>query len=310
MKKLRVLLVVVLFILLTVSAAFAYQAALKADASKPEVAKGETFTYTLSITEEGDADRPAALKPPDFGVFRVSGTFSSSNVKVIQGKARRVTEQVYRLSTDKPGKYVIPPAVLVLTDPATGKAQEMASDEVPVTVLAEPRGTFQGLEEDIKDIKEPKTFLDRIKLYFYALFALAVLALLILVGFAFYVVSKKKAKVVPSPALAVPGLSPRDEALRAIAGAETFRADTARYYTAVSDAVRKYLSSVHGIQAMEATTTEIMVQAKKLHVPPESTERLGSLLMEADMVKFAKYAPDEPGKTAFSEKAKRIVSEM
>lgn len=289
--------------------AFAYQAALKAEASKDAVGKGETFTYKLSITEEGEADKVAALEPLDFGVFRVSGTFATSNVKVIQGKARRVTEQEYRLSTDTPGTHVIPSAVLDLTDPKTGEVQKMDSNEVTVVVSEDKKGVIQGLEDDIRDIREPKTLMDRIKLYFYVVVALAIICLLILVGFVMYVVSKKK-KAAPQVAPPVSALSAREQALREIADAERSRTDTQTYYTLVTDAVRRYLMAARGLHAMEATTSEIMVQAKKLQVTPDAVERLGSLFMEADMVKFARYAPDEAEKAAFADKARRLVGEI
>lgn len=308
MKTRRILLVAALLLLLSAQAASAYQAALKAGVSKPEVGKGETFTYTLSITEEGEADRRVQLRPPDFGAFNVGGSFSSTNAKVIQGKARRVTEQTYRLSTDKPGSYVIPPAALVLTDPATGAAQEVTSEEVRVVVSEKPQGAIQGIEEDIRGLKEPKTFLDRVKLYFYGMLALVVLAVLILVGFALYVLTKKTRKAATVAEGDTPGLSPRDRALREIAGAEPHRSDPVVFYTQVSDAVRRYISETRGVQAMEATTAELMTQVKGFSLPTGMADTIGRLFMEADMVKFAKYVPDEAERGRFLESARSVVN--
>lgn len=308
MKMRRIILVAAMLLLLSAQAASAYQAALKAGVSKAEVGKGETFTYTLSITEEGEADRRVQLRPPDFESFNVGGSFSSTNVRVIQGKARRVTEQTYRLSTDKPGSYVIPPAALVLTDPATGEEQEVASEAVRVVVSEKPRGAIQGIEEDIRGLKEPKTFLDRVKLYFYGMLALVVLAVLILVGFALYVLTKKTKKTVAAVAGDMPGLSPKERALRDIAAAELRRSEPVVFYTQVTDAVRRYISETRGIQAMEATTAELMARVKGLSLPQGMSDTIGRLFMEADMVKFAKYVPDEAEIGRFLESARSVVN--
>ena len=305
------LLIVLFFIVLALPAhALAYQVALDAKASKAEVAKGETFTYTLRIIEEGEANEPVQLVPPDFTGFGVTGSFSSSSLKEIGGRARRVTDQEYRLSCPTPGGRTIGPARLVLTDPKTGVRREMTSNAVNIVVTESGPGVLKGLEEDIRDIKSPKTFMDKVRLIFYGLAALVLLVLLSLIGLALYLVRKKR-RAAPraAPAVQTP-LSPRERALEALARAESLRADAKAFYSAVTDAVRAYLRDTHGIPAVEATTTEIMAEASRTTLPQTARDGLWALLGEADLVKFAKHVPTDEEKTRFMEKARALISQL
>lgn len=283
--------------------------AAKAEVSRTEVGKGETFTYTLSIISEGQAGAPAQLSPPDFTGFSVTGTFQSTSVKVIQGKARTVTEQAFRMSSDLPGDHLISPARVIMTDPATGKQEEITSNPVKVTVLENGPGIFKGIQDDIRDIKAPKSFIDKVHLAFAIIKYLVVLVFFILLGLAIYMVRRGKAKraaatpVMPQAA----ALPARDEALAAIARAESLRHDPKAFYSTIIEAVRIYLKRAYNIPATEATTTEIMAEARKSSLPADARDRLWALLGEADLVKFAKHVPSEEEKSEFIEKAKALV---
>lgn len=308
MKNFRLTFLVLALLALPLCASAA-QVAAKAEVSRPEVGKGETFTYTLSVISEGQAGAQAQVYPPDFTGFNVTGTFKSTSVKAIQGKARTVTEQAFRMSSDLPGAHLISPARVVITDPATGKQEEITSNPVKVTILEQGPGLFKGIEEDIKDIKAPKSFMERVRLFFYALAFLVALVFILLLGLAIYMVKRGRAKraaaehVVPQAA----ALPARDEALAAIARAESLRHDPKAFYSTIIEAVRVYLKRSYSIPATEATTTEIMAEARKSSLPADARDRLWALLGEADLVKFAKHVPTEEEKSEFIEKAQALV---
>jgi hypothetical protein len=309
--KRSILITAAVLLLLLPSTARAYQVAIEAKASRAEVAKGEGFTYSLSIIEEGQANQPVHLVPPDFKGFNVTGTFSSSSVKVIANKARTVTEQEYRMNSNLPGPHVIGPAKLVLVDPKTGTGQTITSNTVKVTVLEKGPGLLKGIEEDIRDIKAPKTFLEKARLFFYLMVAVVILVFFMLLGLAIYMVRRRKAK---QPAVVAPSrgavLSARDEALAALTRAGTLKSDPKAFYSACVEAVRQYLKAAHNIPAPEATTTEIMAIIRKSNLRPEAVDRLWALLGEADLVKFAKHAPTDEEMTRFIEKARGLVKEI
>ena len=304
--------IIVFFVLIFPAVASAYQVSMTAEASRQQVAKGETFTYKLSIIEEGQADQPANLIPPDFTGFNVTGTFSSTSEKVIENKARTVTEQDYRLSSDLPGDHVIPPAKIILKDVKTGKEQVITSNPVKVTVLEKGPGLLNGIQEDIRDIKAPKSFIDTMRVLFHFMVALAALVLLLLVLLAVYMVKRKKGDKRPratAPIISAP-LSAREEALEALRLAESYKPDPKVFYSAVVEAVRVYLKKKYDIPATEATTTEIMAEARKSSLPSSAQDKLWALLGEADLVKFAKHEPTEDENTRFIEKARGLVKEI
>lgn len=72
------------------------------------------------------------------------------------------------------------------------------------------------------------------------------------------------------------------------------------YFSRLSDVLRQYVEGRFGVQAMEMTTPEIVgalsspSSSSSSSTSPEgrNVEKLRVMLMEADMVKFAKYTPD------------------
>lgn len=64
------------------------------------------------------------------------------------------------------------------------------------------------------------------------------------------------------------------------------------YYSSVTDTVRKYLEERFEIQAMEETTVEIIKDLKYSDILSKDKFFLQEILKQADMVKFAKFKPD------------------
>ncbi len=288
-----------------------YRLSLEAKASRDEVAKGETFSYTLSVIEEGEADVPFRLSPPDFSGFNVTGEYSSQSTRIINNRERTVTEQEYRLSSDLAGEHLIPPARAVVADPKTGKEVEFKSNPVKVTVTEHGPGILKSLKNDIRDIRGPMSFLERIKIFFYIMTALVALGFFLIIGLIVYMARRGKKKRPAAPvAPAAPVIGPKEEALKAIEAAEVLKADSKVYYSVISEAIRKYLRAAHSIPATEATTAEIMQAVKSSTIPASAYDKLREILEEADLVKFAKYAPTEEEKTKYMEKARELVRQV
>lgn len=65
-----------------------------------------------------------------------------------------------------------------------------------------------------------------------------------------------------------------------------------QYYSALTDILRTYLVGQFGIGAMEMTSDEIIDAVRGVDLPQKSSMDLTQILREADLVKFAKAAPD------------------
>lgn len=63
------------------------------------------------------------------------------------------------------------------------------------------------------------------------------------------------------------------------------------YYSELTDIFRQYLEKRYDIPALEATSHEIMTGLRRKAIHQETIERIGELLVLADLVKFAKEKP-------------------
>jgi len=68
------------------------------------------------------------------------------------------------------------------------------------------------------------------------------------------------------------------------------RGEFKQFYTLVTDAVRRYLEARFGVEALDRTTHELLGDLARRGL---EVDGLAALLDEADLVKFAKYRPDE-----------------
>ena len=66
-----------------------------------------------------------------------------------------------------------------------------------------------------------------------------------------------------------------------------------QYYTRLTDIVREYLDGRYGIPAMEMTTDETLEELARWEIPAAHFANLRDMLSMADLVKFAKFVPDD-----------------
>jgi len=81
-----------------------------------------------------------------------------------------------------------------------------------------------------------------------------------------------------------------------------------KYYVSLGDSIRKYLKKVHGIPALEMTTSEITASLKKEFTSPEVIAITRKVLNSADMVKFAHFEPTIDMAEKTLEKALQFVA--
>jgi hypothetical protein len=140
----------------------------------------------------------------------------------------------------------------------------------------------------ILDIENPA-----VKYILWVLLGLTVLAVFLFIRFAFRPGPPAPAGEAAPKATA---LSPFDEAMASLdALKKTSRADAAsvkKYYSAMNDVLRVFLSRSLGLRTMERTNEELILQLGSLDMRKEDFSRLAAALRMSDFVKFAKYVPD------------------
>jgi len=298
--------IAILFVLMlqcvpAMPAGASYQVSLNASGPEEAVKLDQVFKYTLAVVEYGETGKRTRLVEPDFSPLVVEGATRKSKTQVINGKASREMTVTFALSAREPGEYTVEPAKFLLEDPVTGNVQEMVSNPVTVTVLDEK----PGIMDDIRDIKEPKTFFDRVKRVFYVLIGLGALTAIAVLGITVWAVRRRRKA--PRAEMAEPAVNPRDAALEALKAAERQMSDPREFYTAVTDALRGYLRDARKMHATEATTTELMRMCRAARMEPDTVELVRAVFTEADLAKFAKYVPSQERMTADLERARKLV---
>jgi len=105
------------------------------------------------------------------------------------------------------------------------------------------------------------------------------------------------------------------EQLQEIADANLIEAgEIERYYVLLSGVIRHYMENRFGLHAPEMTTEEFLQAAASVETRhavslQEHRELLRDFLTECDLVKFARYGPDERQMRTAFESARRFVDE-
>lgn len=82
-----------------------------------------------------------------------------------------------------------------------------------------------------------------------------------------------------------------------------------QYYSILTEILRNYLAGRWGVAAMEMTTDEILEAMRSIELPDKARMDLTSILRDADLVKFAKFAPEADQNEGDYQKAYYFVEE-
>lgn len=185
----------------------------------------------------------------------------------------RLSQSLTLTSFDS-GHWVIPPFEL------PGDTV-IRSDSMVVDVGFSPFDSTKDYH-DIKDVidvqvKEKK----KADWYWYAAASALLVAAII-----YFLTRKKKQTITGAPAL-----DPFNEAKKELEKLRAANPSSKLFYTGLVDIFRIYLSRRTGIQSLQKTTDDLVVQIRALKMPSEEFNRVAQILRMSDFVKFAKYEP-------------------
>ncbi|MGB8656351.1 MAG: BatD family protein [Candidatus Zixiibacteriota bacterium] len=246
---------------------------------------GDRILYTLKIT----TDPRVKLEPPALGSNL--GTFEVKDYKIYDPEktkeGKTVNKSQYVITTFTTGEYVVPPITVNYTDPQ-GEKKQIKSE--PLFVLVKSVGASESDKEDIRGLKPP---IDVSGGWWGYLLILPILALLGAGGFLYY---RQRAKGLALPRIPEELLKPVWEValfeLESLKNSDLLqKKQFKRYFTVLSDIVRKYVERRYGISALDRTTEEIKGEMKRAKLDQKVAGLLYDLLSFGDLVKFAKYIP-------------------
>jgi len=270
----------ILFFLIT-STLFAQKVTTSIDSTKKKI--GAEFKLTLKASVN-KTDKVVFPKVKNFGALEV---IESYKIDTIKSNDKYELIKKYGLTQFDSGKYTIPRIPILIN----GKPS--FSDSLKVEVADVKVDTLKQKMYEIKDIIPVERPGDWWKY---------LLGFLLLVGLGFlgYWLFKKYYKK-PEKVEEIVYKTPIEKATSLLQQLERKeliqRGEIKNYYSELTDIARTYIEEEIHIPAMESTTSELIVSLrnvaknKKLKLSKETLENLEKVLMQADLVKFAKVKP-------------------
>ena len=244
------------------------------------VESAETDTVEFPNSERG------------FGDFAVISDEPLREILLDDGRVVRGRE--YVLQPFLPGEFELPALEIVVNG-----STRIASDPVAITVesvLEDPE------EAELRDIAEPVD----VPIPWWWWVAAAVFLVALLAAGAWWLKRRKEARSAPKVVM------PHETALAALdallAEGLPVAGKIKPFYLRLSDIVRRYVEERFGLRAPEQTTEEFLAaMAAAPVIRSDHQTLLRSFLERSDMVKFARFAPDEDEISASVEAARRFV---
>lgn len=253
---------------------------------RAEMFIGDLINYKLTITYDSSYE----LVPPplgaNLGAFDVKDYQTDQITRLEDGRMRSTSNFV--LSTFTTGDYIIPPIPALFNLP-DGSRKLILSEAVPIVV-----NSLLGDESDSTDIrplKPPHEFEhDRTMYYVYGGAALLVL---ILAGL--WLWSRMRRKT--GRAEYVDRRKPWEIAFEKLALLSEqnlmSQGEHKLYYIELTEIAREYLGRMYAVEVLEMTTDELLVAFVDVALPNELYDTLRGFLNHADLVKFARFVPQE-----------------
>ncbi|QBZ97045.1 protein BatD [Flavobacterium sangjuense] len=270
----------ILFFLLSTSL-FAQKVTTSVDVTKNKI--GAEFKLTLKT----DVDTLSKVKFPEAKNFGALEVIQSYKIDTIRNGARYELIKRYGLTQFDSGKYVISRVPVLIN------GKPVFSDSIKVEVNDVKVDTLKQKMYDIKNIAQVESPLGTWWIYLLILLAIAA------AGYFIYQFIKKRQNQPKAEVIVFK--SPIEKATTLLQQLEVKelwqKGEIKHYYSELTDIARNYIEEEIHIPAMESTTSELIdglrraAKQKKLKLSNETVENLEKVLMQADLVKFAKVKP-------------------
>jgi len=253
-----------------------------------QITIGDVITYTVMVTR----DKDVKVKLP--GLAENLGQFEIRDYKVFDPvkKNGKIIDQVqYKISTFDVGDFQIPPIAVQFTIPPDTVKHILKSEAIKIHVAS----VVPSKEGDIKDIKPPVEIpFDWHPYLKYGL--LGLLGLFVLGALVYFWMRKRSGKPL-IPLKTEPPRPPHELALEALERLQHCdfleKGQVKAYYSEVSEIVRRYIGGRFGVDALDLTSTELLSELKRIPISDEHVQLMTDFTDLCDLVKFAKYIPED-----------------
>lgn len=273
----------ILFALLVFSVGL-LKAQVKSTIDSASVEIGQQITYHIQV--ETDASQLVVF--PEGQTFKPLEVIESYDVDTLKNNDKLNLIKKYGLTQFDSGKYTIPRQKIIIGD------QTFFTDSLQVEVRNIEIDSTKGLYDIKPIIAVNKTGSNWWKYLLIALLAIAVVAFLL-----YWFIWRKKPLTEEEKIALLPPYDRAKLALKKLDEAPYLEQENLKdYYSELTFIIRKYLDEKVYDHALESTTDELinrlnlLKEANQVDLSQDDIKKLESILKRADLVKFAKSAPD------------------
>ena len=263
---------------------------------------GDLIHYKVSVTH----DKGIKVEYPGLAVNL--GVFEIRDYKIFkpEGIDKKIINKVeYIITTFDTGNYIIPPVTVSYFSSDSVK-MELKTDIIKIRV----NSVKPSEAKDIKDIKTPMEIkLDYRRYIYYGLAGLGAALLAFIVIFYFRkrkrgenIIPKRRKPIKPAHIEAL-------EELEKLKNSNLLSDGRVKeFYIIISEIIRRYIENRYFIYALEMTTNQVCDSLYNIDVGKENMELIYEFLSLCDLVKFAKYVPEESESKKIVEQAFDIIN--
>ncbi|HMR84709.1 MAG TPA: hypothetical protein PKE30_16305 [Niabella sp.] len=266
--------ILVMLVVLLSSAAYAQPVAVRAYTDKSRVLLGEPLWLTLEVKTLNGAKAPA-FKVDSIPHFEFIIKDSS---KVLQNGDTTIYHQYYQLTSFDSGRWVIPQFTL---------RPFVKTSSILVDVVFTEDFDPQQPYHDVQEIKDVPFKMDA---GFERWWYLAAAALILLVLVIYWATQPKKTQ--PENKITATETAYR-KAIQSLQELKQRMPDKKSFYAGLVEIFRTYILERTGISSLQQTTGDLVEKIKPLMTEEGRYNGLSQVLYLSDLVKFAKYDPDD-----------------
>lgn len=275
-----------------VLAQFSDQIDLNFTTDRDVVTVGDPIQLTLEVKHPEGYEVVLESVGETWGDFDVWSQSEAETERNVDGSL--ITRQVLEVALFDSGTFRTPTWRIILRDPQ-GNVRERVVPQVSITV----ESVLTAGDTELRDLK-PQFVLPVPPIWpwivLLSLIGLSLIAMLVI----FYLWYRRQMSTPPEilmPAPAIDVRPPHEVALAELARIEALdlpgQGRYKEYYTLISDCMRRYLVDGFQIPAIDLTTSETQKRLAASDLPPALGQRLVVILLEADLVKFARFTPED-----------------
>ncbi|MDP6779411.1 MAG: hypothetical protein QGI83_21840 [Candidatus Latescibacteria bacterium] len=255
---------------------------------------GDPVTFRVRVRRAQD-DRTELLQGSDWpSPLEILDAFPPSLRELEDGRIEEIAD--YIVTAYRTGELEVAPLALWFRT-ASGDSGRLTSEPVHVVVLS----VLGEDESDIRDIRDPVEMRTRVPLWFWG-----VLIGLIGAAVALWWYLRHRTRQA-ARGVEIPPVDWYAELEKIARMGLVERGEYKKYYTMVSDVVRRHLEGRSGVEAMESTTFEVAWRLRQTRVSDAYVSDLEAFLGDADLVKFAKSRPPVQAAQGAVDRARELM---